>query len=762
MFEKKKRWLSALAVVLMLVSMVSGFAIPVTAEGATAPTQNYKESLKILAVGNSFSRDAMQYLWDIAKDGGVENVVLGVLYIGGCSLDTHYANITNDAAAYTYYKNTAGAWQTTKNTSVSTGLKDEQWDIITVQQASGDSGTASTYSNLQNILDYLNTNKPKADTKIFWHMTWAYQSDSTHSDFANYNKDQWMMYQFIINAVQTQVLGNASIEGIIPSGTAVQNLRNTAVGDTVTRDGYHMSYDIGRYTLALLWNYYFTGVAPEEIEWLPADYADLITPYLTEIYTSVKKAVEDPYHVPVAAPKADLTYDQMNGIWKERNESGSYVASENYTVTEVGSGAHYNDAGHTSEKAIGFSDATTYLQFDAKNGKSFGGETGATVTFWMRETASNSDHFEAFIVSQGNDGATAVICSDSMQLFPFADVDDRWYAKMSNFYRPDFKKSKFSTSVEWCKYTAVITETDVRVYYNDTLWYFYDGTKSLNRSAGATTPTHKASEIAKALYEGFTAQNGFFRLRGGRWNERNTTTSRFDNITVYNKALTGPEVAALYYADMGQSTDETYDITYVLNGGTLEEPVTEYNSADSFKLPIPTREGYTFEGWYRTKDLRGSITMIYEGQTGDLTVFAAWKAISYPVTYDLKGGINHADNPTESSADNDGMELKPAIRKGYIFAGWYMGEEKVTHLTASGEAILLTARWKTVPADTDKDGRINVYDAVYFLRGLNGLETLPAEAECDYDQDGAVTVADVYLLLKHIDGVFVIEGGDAE
>ena len=93
----------------------------------------YKNSLKILAFGNSFSKDAMRHLWDIAKSYGVKNVVLGNLNIGGCSLETHYTNMTQNAAVYTYSKNTAGTWENTKNVAASTGLQDEDWDIITIQ-----------------------------------------------------------------------------------------------------------------------------------------------------------------------------------------------------------------------------------------------------------------------------------------------------------------------------------------------------------------------------------------------------------------------------------------------------------------------------------------------------------------------------------------------------------------------------------------------------------------------------------------------------
>ena len=70
--------------------------------------------IKILAIGNSFSVDAMEYLCDICDAAGIGDIVLGNLYIGGCSLDTHWNNIQKDANAYTYYENVYGYW-TTKN-----------------------------------------------------------------------------------------------------------------------------------------------------------------------------------------------------------------------------------------------------------------------------------------------------------------------------------------------------------------------------------------------------------------------------------------------------------------------------------------------------------------------------------------------------------------------------------------------------------------------------------------------------------------------
>ena len=63
-----------------------------------------RDTVRILAIGNSFSEDAVeQHLYDLAKEEGVP-VIIGNMYIGGCSLERHVNNARNDAPAYRYRK----------------------------------------------------------------------------------------------------------------------------------------------------------------------------------------------------------------------------------------------------------------------------------------------------------------------------------------------------------------------------------------------------------------------------------------------------------------------------------------------------------------------------------------------------------------------------------------------------------------------------------------------------------------------------------
>lgn len=249
--------------------------------------------LRVLAIGNSFSSDATEYLWELCSQAGYDSVRIGNLFIGGCSLDKHWSNVKSKNPAYTYYKNVSGIWR--KSTEdIESVLLSEKWDVITLQQASAQSGRTESFGNLKNLSDYVSQKRP--DAKIFWHMTWAYQANSTHSAFPNYKNDQDTMYRAIVDAVDRVVLKDANIDGVIPVGTAIQNLRTSYIGDTLTRDGHHLSYDIGRYTAALTWFSYITGQPCTVPTYLPKGHTEesISLPLLRE---AVQNALNTPFEV---------------------------------------------------------------------------------------------------------------------------------------------------------------------------------------------------------------------------------------------------------------------------------------------------------------------------------------------------------------------------------------------------------------------------------------------------------------------------------
>lgn len=210
-----------------------------------------KGTYRILAIGNSFSQDAVeQYLYQIAKSFDIE-LIIGNMYIPGCNLAKHADNLLTDAALYEYRKVVGGQKTNRTQTKLSQALADEEWDYISLQQSSGLSGKYESYSILPQIIAGVSGAAPTA--KLMWHQTWAYAQTSTQADFANYGNDQMTMYNAITAAVQQAMNDYPEFKVLIPSGTAIQNARTTYVGDIFNRDGYHLEVTYGRYTAACTW-----------------------------------------------------------------------------------------------------------------------------------------------------------------------------------------------------------------------------------------------------------------------------------------------------------------------------------------------------------------------------------------------------------------------------------------------------------------------------------------------------------------------------
>ena len=166
-----------------------------------------------------------------------------------------------------------------------------------------------------------------------------------------------------------------------------------------------------------------------------------------------------------------------------------------------------------------------------------------------------------------------------------------------------------------------------------------------------------------------------------------------------NAALTGSPVTNLhtmdaenkqYYAKW-DSTPISYPISYQLNDGTpaghpANNPAanpTNYdvltNGGGNINLLPPSRNGFTFDGWYDNPAFSGTaITSFPATDASPKQFYAKWSApLSYTVSYDLNDGTpagHPASNPntvTSYTVLDPNVTLAPATRTGYDFEGWY-------------------------------------------------------------------------------------------
>ena len=222
-----------------------------------AELPNHPDTLRILAVGNSFSDDATTWLPDLLEGAGIHNVIVARLFIGGCNLERHCRECENRTPNYKYYKSTGNEWVTvSKQATILDGIEDEPWDIITMQQSSPLCGVPDSYDPwTERLAGIIRKHCSNPDVVLVWHQTWAYSRSSTHRAYPTYGNNQMIMYNKILECTDN-LCGRFDFATVIPSGTAVQNARWSHVifdGKDLTRDGYHLNKGYTRYLAACTW-----------------------------------------------------------------------------------------------------------------------------------------------------------------------------------------------------------------------------------------------------------------------------------------------------------------------------------------------------------------------------------------------------------------------------------------------------------------------------------------------------------------------------
>mgnify|MGYP002770963683 CR=1 FL=1 len=249
-----------------------------------------------------------------------------------------------------------------------------------------------------------------------------------------------------------------------------------------------------------------------------------------------------------------------------------------------------------------------------------------------------------------------------------------------------------------------------------------------------------------------------------------------------------------------QWTANTYTITFDANGGSCTTASKSVTYASAYgELPVPTREGYGFDGWFTAQNdgtkVTGNDTVTI---TADQTLYAHWKPGAYTITFDTDGGsainsitqdygtkITAPTAPTKTGytfngwnpaipatmpAENRTVKAKwtanqytvtfnanggsacaditvtfgqpygmlPTPEKaGYTFAGWYAGETPVTAETM----VEITAN-QTLTAHWNAKGN-TPYTVEYYQQNLADNDYTKVEEKSLYGQTDSTVVAEI-------------------
>ena len=179
-----------------------------------------------------------------------------------------------------------------------------------------------------------------------------------------------------------------------------------------------------------------------------------------------------------------------------------------------------------------------------------------------------------------------------------------------------------------------------------------------------------------------------------------------------------------------ENDEETYTITYNLEGGTLEQinPVSYTDKTETFTLNNPEKTGYRFTGWTGSNgDVPQIEVRIEKGTTGDLSFVANWEEnesgggeqgeeehggeeVTYTISYELNGGVLDTPNPATYTVNTDTFILNNPTRQGYIFAGWSTQDNDMPSITITVQKgtmgnLVFTANWNKNNSEVgDTDG----------------------------------------------------------
>ena len=174
-----------------------------------------------------------------------------------------------------------------------------------------------------------------------------------------------------------------------------------------------------------------------------------------------------------------------------------------------------------------------------------------------------------------------------------------------------------------------------------------------------------------------------------------------------------------------QASGDFFSVTYNTHGGTLlgENP-SSVGAGEVHTLYGAQREHYDFIGWNTAADGSGEWVERLYGIFCDIELHAVYSPEIYTVVYELdRGTYPGGEGNPNSIAYGDTVRLKPLLRAGHTFVGWFtseVGGERITEINAGNIDGLTTIY-----------ARFTANKYVVELDGAGGTFTLGGDT-CDY------------------------------
>lgn len=207
-----------------------------------APFPEGADTLRVLAIGNSFTEDATRYLSALVDSSSIDRERIGVYIVTspGARFSHWVETISSDASVEAVCK--AGTVPM-RSCGTMAEVIGQNWDVIVIQQASDVSYKWETFSVLGEYIPMILSLCSNKNVCLAYQMPWSHTPDE-------------MPYVMEWNIKCTRRLTETyGVDVIIPVGTAIQIARETRLNDSMylTMDKWHLNRGIGRYIASCCW-----------------------------------------------------------------------------------------------------------------------------------------------------------------------------------------------------------------------------------------------------------------------------------------------------------------------------------------------------------------------------------------------------------------------------------------------------------------------------------------------------------------------------
>ncbi len=442
-----------------------------------------------------------------------------------------------------------------------------------------------------------------------------------------------------------------------------------------------------------------------------------------------------------------------------------------YKKTITGTFNYYNNQ-NTKVSSTIYNKATTATITTP----TIGNQTVSSVTYTARGwSTSNTGNANVAVTS----GKTVTLSADQTYYASYqATITGTFYysklTKDDYIYKSGTQASVTTTAIRYMNYKGTYIQSNYTVPSAVTT---STGGASAENYIGVATAINSATIVTPStantkFYAVYTEPLTFYYYNGSSHVSKTVTRRMLSDGTSYNNSLSEAEVVPSSYdgasyvawtydssnysndyrrVPLGTGTnalyaiyEKTFTVSYNANGGSgapsnqtskrtyvsKSGGINTYNQTITLSQTVPTRAGYTFNGWYNASS--GGTKIGDKGAsytpTSSITLYANWKASTYTVTLDNQGATSAGTTSVTATYQSAMPSITKPSKTGYTFNGYYSEKNGsgTQYYTASGTSaknfdktsnVTLYAKWTANTYKVDFNG--NMFSTT--SKTINGL-----------------------------------------